>query len=151
MKELTVKRFKAGDLHKLNIQPEQRKELVNTDLVMTGEHLERTSEFAWTVFDPEPPVVILFCAGLIKLWPGTGELWLICDVQVKNYVQEMYGYCKHLLEHTMDLMYLVRAQTKVQADWQTAIKFAERMGFEREGLLKKFKDGADYFMYARVR
>lgn len=148
MKELNVQPFKAQDLIKISIRPEQQKEFVNVDRLMQGETLEKADGYAWTIWDPPN---IVFCAGLIRLWCGTGELWLVCDNRISHYVRELYQYAKHLLEHTMDLMSLVRAQTEIQSDWEVALKFAERMGFRREGLLKKFKDGQDYFMYARIR
>ena len=46
---------------------------------------------------------------------------------------------------------LWRIQASVHTTDEQSIKFAEWMGFENEGLMKKFgPDGADYYRFARV-
>ena len=46
---------------------------------------------------------------------------------------------------------LHRIQAAVRADWPEAQRFAEFMGFENEGLMRKFgQDKTDYIRYARV-
>ena len=40
----------------------------------------------------------------------------------------------------------------VKADWMEAIRFAEFLGFEKEGLMKKFgPEGSDYLVMGRIK
>jgi RimJ/RimL family protein N-acetyltransferase len=44
-----------------------------------------------------------------------------------------------------------RVQAACRADWPEAVRFAEFLGFENEGLMRSYGvDGRDYFRYARV-
>ena len=46
---------------------------------------------------------------------------------------------------------LVRIQAAVRADWPEAQRFAEFLGLENEGLMRKYgPDGSDYFRFAKV-
>jgi len=44
-----------------------------------------------------------------------------------------------------------RAQSNIHCGFERAIRLAEWLGFENEGLMRRFGiEGADYFRYARV-
>ncbi|HEX3124578.1 MAG TPA: hypothetical protein VHQ21_14885, partial [Rhodanobacteraceae bacterium] len=43
-----------------------------------------------------------------------------------------------------------RIDTAVDCTFEAAIRWAEMMGFEREGVMRQFKDGNDYYLYAQV-
>jgi RimJ/RimL family protein N-acetyltransferase len=46
---------------------------------------------------------------------------------------------------------LQRIQASVHANDKQAIRYVEWLGFENEGLMKKFgPDGSDYYRFARV-
>ena len=45
----------------------------------------------------------------------------------------------------------MRIQAAVRADWPEAQRFAEFLGLENEGLMRKYgPDGSDYFRFAKV-
>jgi RimJ/RimL family protein N-acetyltransferase len=56
-----------------------------------------------------------------------------------------------LLDHVQDDASLKRIQASVHTNDQQAIRYVEWLGFENEGLMKKYgPDGSDYYRFARV-
>ena len=43
-----------------------------------------------------------------------------------------------------------RLQTTVKADYEIGHKFAQWLGLEKEGLMKKYLDDNDYYLYSRI-
>jgi len=88
--------------------------------------------------------------GVVILKEGVGELWFILkkvDMSaraiMKEVSQQVQGY--------IDKFNLIRAQTVVRSDFKAGIRMMEFLGFEREGLLRKYLPGDfDGFMYARI-
>lgn len=92
---------------------------------------------------------IIACLGFFMLLPGVAEVWLIPSVWVptvpKLFIQEIRRY----LEVTGKTLNWTRAQTVTRHDdfhrrWMKAI------GFEEEGLMKKYHMGSDYILSARL-
>lgn len=103
----------------------------------------------YSVFDNRN---LVFCAGVIPYWKGVGEAWIICDICVKHYIRELYHYTKLYLDKIIDIYKLHRVQSSVMVDYQAGHRFLERMGLQKEGLMRKYDwQGKDYFLYARVR
>jgi len=97
---------------------------------------------------------ILACAGVRILWPGCGEAWAIfCDPEVVEYKykKEAYVYILTYLKRVIEDYDLRRVQALVRADIPIAVKYIEQLGFEREGLLRKYgREGEDQYMYALI-
>jgi RimJ/RimL family protein N-acetyltransferase len=60
-------------------------------------------------------------------------------------------YSSLLLDHVQEDTDLQRIQASVHTRDKQAIRYVEWLGFENEGLMKKFgPDGSDYYRFARV-
>ena len=60
-------------------------------------------------------------------------------------------YSSQLLQHVIEENKLTRVQASVHVDDKQAVRYVEWLGFENEGLMKKFgPDGSDYYRFARV-
>jgi hypothetical protein len=94
---------------------------------------------------------IVSCGGISALWPGVGEAWVICSSGIWRYARQLLTISRSLIEKIECENNLVRVQAHVKASWPAAISFVERLGFEREGLLRKYMNGEDYLCYARLR
>lgn len=104
---------------------------------------------AYSVFDGDS---LVFCGGVVIQWDGVGECWLICNNTIKKYMREVCFYSDNYLERIIIDSHLHRVQATVPARWSKGLRFLERLGFYREGLLRKYSaDKEDYYMYSRIR
>ena len=89
--------------------------------------------------------------GISYLWDGVAEGWVLASRDIFKYPI----FCAKTIKRRTDLLAknnkLRRIQTAVKADSDTAIRFAEWLGFKREGFMKNYgPDGADHYLYAKV-
>ncbi|OPL13590.1 MAG: hypothetical protein AVO39_10345 [delta proteobacterium MLS_D] len=102
---------------------------------------------------------VLGCGGLRVQWQGMGEAWIVLSLAAiaKSTTEQFQHYRKAAYTIAGDFLRdvcgdMIRIQAHVRVDDAVAIQFAERLGFAREGLLKKFgMDGADHYIYAIVK
>lgn len=95
--------------------------------------------------------VILAIGGVHNMWRGVGEAWLVIS---------KFGFDKpHTIAKWTNIMFDVlqeehkysRVQAAVSMQDETALRFVKWMGFEEEGIMRKFGlDGSDYARYAKV-
>lgn len=91
------------------------------------------------------------CGGILPLWEGVGEGWIVTSPLVEKYP---YTFAKTVWRETERLirsLNLDRIQTVVDAEHTVSQIWVERMGFENEGLMKKYLGGRDFFRYALIR
>ena len=93
---------------------------------------------------------IIICGGVRVILPHVGEAWVICSECIKKYTRELYKYSRIVIENIIEKERLYRVQAYVKADWKDAISFIENLGFELEGLVRKYINGENYYLYARV-
>jgi hypothetical protein len=145
-KKLTVQQFKREDADLLidtnGIDPSVKQ------LMESWKEAYATLGPGFSVFDGEK---LLWCIGAVQYWPGTAEGWMLVPADMRAYAREIYYYSKILLDEAMKSWNFKRIQARVKADFTVGQRFLERLGFEREGLLRKMGPNyEDYYMYARV-
>jgi len=94
---------------------------------------------------------ILACGGILPLWKGVGEAWVVTSLLVNQYplsfAKTIWRKLKEIIiEHQFE-----RVQTVIDADYVISQRWAERMGFEYEGLMRKYIGGRKFYRYAWVR
>jgi RimJ/RimL family protein N-acetyltransferase len=94
---------------------------------------------------------IVACFGVYYLHPYTAECWLRTCQDVIKYKDILIEQIYALGGLTWEMWHLKRIQTTVQKDWIVAQKFAEHLGFIKEGELKNYIGKATYIMYAKYR
>ncbi len=90
--------------------------------------------------------------GVVILWEGVGELWLILSKDFKGLgkVAALVAI-QDKIEEIIKENNLRRIQAAVRTDFPQAVKMIEYFGFEREGLLKQYcPDKGDVYVYARI-
>ena len=122
----------------LELKPEHRKYVVDIEDI----------GMSFTGLLNNKPVA---AGGICYLWDGVAEGWVLASRDIFKYPI----FCAKTIKQRTDLLAknnkLKRIQTAVKADSDTAIRFAERLGFKREGLMKNYgPDGADHYLYAKV-
>jgi hypothetical protein len=93
---------------------------------------------------------VVCCGGVILFWPGVGEAWMRTSPLIENFPVAVLKSTRTFLKAAFKAMHLRRLQCTVRQGYAPAIKWAEHLGFEREGILKAFgPDGADYVIFSR--
>ena len=89
--------------------------------------------------------------GIIPVWNGNAEGWAIASKRIfRNKIK-----AARLIKKRMDLLCvnnkIWRLQTAVKADFKIGIRFAEFLGFNKEGLMVGYgPDKTDYYLMARI-
>ena len=103
---------------------------------------------AYTLLDNNVPVC---SGGIIPTWLGNAQGWVISSKRIfRNKVK-----ASRLIKERTDLLCannkIWRLQTAVKADFKIGIRFAEFLGFNKEGLMVGYgPDKTDYYLMARI-
>ena len=103
---------------------------------------------AFTLLDNNVPVC---SGGIIPTWLGNAQGWVISSKRIfRNKVK-----ASRLIKERTDLLCvnnkIWRLQTAVKADFKIGIRFAEFLGFNKEGLMVGYgPDKTDYYLMARI-
>lgn len=93
---------------------------------------------------------IIACCGLIQLFNGVVELWLIPTIHIE---EDPVSFCKSIktfLDLISETLKVHRMQT-FSFDGEPYSRFMEYLGFECEGTLKNYTDlKENYKLWARV-
>lgn len=98
-------------------------------------------------FDGEP----ICCAGIVLLGWNRGEAWALLSTIFYSHVRACYRIIKDRLSGMIKENGLVRVQTLVAPDFVEGSRLVEHLGFNQEGLLKKYgPNHEDLLIYGRV-
>ena len=103
---------------------------------------------AYTLLDDNVPIC---SGGIIPTWLGNAQGWAISSKRIfKNKIR-----AARLIRERTDLLCannkIWRLQTAVKADFKIGIRFAEFLGFNKEGLMVGYgPDKTDYYLMARI-
>ena len=103
---------------------------------------------AFTLLDNNVPIC---SGGVIPTWLGNAQGWVISSKRIfRNKVK-----ASRLIKERTDLLCannkIWRLQTAVKADFKIGIRFAEFLGFNKEGLMVGYgPDKTDYYLMARI-
>ncbi len=95
------------------------------------------------------------CIGvcfLRRLWAGRGEFQLLLGHRVGAIeMLAIHRKAKELLDVVAAKHGLRRIETVVRTSFEQGHRWAEMLGFDSEGLLRRYApDGSDYTMYSRL-
>ena len=94
---------------------------------------------------------VIASAGIKPLWPGVGEAWIVASDNMPKKKLSVIKLIRENFDRMIQDNNFVRVQACVRSDWPEAKRFAEFLGFEHEGIMKKYgPDGQDYYRMARV-
>lgn len=130
-------------MHLLAIEPQaaQPVGLLKPDV---GLVLQMMGE-AWTALDGERPIA---CAGLLDQGEGRAAAWALFDCLGLACMAAIHRRVMRALERAS----YRRIETAVALDHPAGHRWAERLGFDEEGVMRRwFWNGADAVRYARVR
>jgi hypothetical protein len=92
--------------------------------------------------------VVLAMGGVMPFWQGRVFGWMLMGDNLGRRMAVVHRYVSRFLdEQDAD-----RIETVVLDGFDAGHRWAQMLGFEWEGLMKKWgADGCDYHLYARVR
>jgi hypothetical protein len=98
---------------------------------------------------------LIACGGVKILWPHVGEAWAILSKDVENLKteekQKLVLLMKKWINRSIEDNELCRVQAVVRSSFGNAIRLVKALGFQCEGLMKKYApDGDDMYMYGRI-
>lgn len=95
---------------------------------------------------------LLGSGGVYPVWPNLGEAWVIPSNLIHQHKRIFIQIVRKHLEDMTDKFAFTRVQATAKADFPKAQRFLEFLGFEREGLLRKYGvDGSDHILYAKIK
>jgi len=123
-----------ADRHFINIEGDA-KNLEQDDLAFTG------------MVNDKP----VFAAGMKMIWGQVAEGWVIASNDMWKYPLGVARAIRKDFARVAKEHNIKRVQTAIRKDFAQGKRFAEWLGLENEGLMKKFGfDGSDQYMYARI-
>ncbi len=123
-----------ADRHYINVKG-NAKNLEQDDLAFTG------------LVNNKP----IFAAGMKMVWGQVAEGWVIATQDVWNHPLSVAKAIKKDFARIAKENNITRVQTSIRKDFEQGQRFAEWLGLENEGLMRKFGfDGTDQYRYARI-
>ena len=93
----------------------------------------------------------IFAAGMKMIWGQVAEGWVIATQDVWNHPWSVAKAIKKDFARIAKENNITRVQTSIRKDFEQGQRFAEWLGLENEGLMRKFGfDGTDQYRYARI-
>ncbi len=138
---LKLREFKESDVYNIELDYEfteaSRAGLCNHDNIV-----------AYTLVDDDE---ILAVGGAHVMWFGVGELWVLVSPEAKRRAAPFARYAKGVVNSILQEHQLRRMQASIHVKDQPAIRFAEWLGLEHEGVMRRYGiQGDDYIRMARV-
>ena len=123
-----------ADRHYINVDG-NAKNLVQDHLAFTG------------IINDKP----IFAAGMKMVWGQVAEGWVIATNEMWKYPLSIAKAIKKDFARVAKENNITRVQSAIRKDFSEGQRFAEWLGLEKEGLMRKWGfDGSDQYMYARL-
>ncbi len=89
--------------------------------------------------------------GGYLIWSGVASLGALFTPHLTKYRVSSIRAVNNLIDHTITGLKLHRLEMAVAADYKTGHRWAKALGFEPEGLMKKYgPDQRDHVLYGRT-
>lgn len=90
---------------------------------------------------------VLAIVGYREIWPGRAVAWGLLGetigarmVPIVRGIHRFFRSCP-----------LQRVEAEIAVEHEQAVRWIELLGFEREGVMRAYWQGKDFYLYARVR
>jgi len=91
---------------------------------------------------------LIGCIGVIKPWSMRQQAWAILAQDIRPYFLQLHMQVRRWLKYHGQ----GRVEAAVDCGFAQGVRWAEMLGFEREGIMKSYTmEGRDCFLYARVQ
>lgn len=109
----------------------------------------RYGAYCYTFFDEAGVIGIGVCT---PLYAGSAEFSTLLGDGLLRHPKEASLVIGETISHCFDMLKLFRGQAVVKEGYDKGVKWIERFGFVREGLMKNYsKVGENAYLYARYK
>lgn len=139
--------FRAAHAQALELRPKARAVLEGLGGVPELAARYEAAGPAWTLFAGGRP---LACGGVVRFWPGAGELWCWFAADVREHAVVVARHARRAMSALREGHGFARMQAHVRADDEQAQAFAAFVGLRREGTCQGYgPDQATHHLYGR--
>ena len=93
----------------------------------------------------------ILSGGIIPLWNGVAEGWVMASKEANNYKVKSASAVKKRLDLLCNNNNIYRLQTAVKEEFKTGVRFAEWLGLRKEGLMTMYgPDQTNYYRMAKI-
>ncbi len=138
-------RYEWKDFLELDVREDQ-KEIIPYQNEVTAKRLEQ-SKYMYSVYAEDGRFIAV--GGLKHIWYGRAEMFVICSksVTIRDFV-DLTTFGSEL----GNIQEYKRIEAVTCADNEKNIAWLEKLGFERECLMKKYGlKGEDNYLYVRIK
>ncbi len=98
------------------------------------------------LIDDEPVAII----GGSVIWPGVAKAWAVISDKVQSIPLSFHKFVLYIISSYQEIFRLHRLQFSVKAGYTQGERWAESLGFSKEGVMKQYGiNGEDYILFAR--
>lgn len=143
---IKVRPYEKGDTFKV-----QLKDVFYADYETKQKSEETALKGEGITFTLLDDTKVIGVVGISCLWPGVGEAWTLLSEDVRKYPILFHKLIFNGLRFYMKELKLHRLQASVVSDFCTGGKWLSKLGFTKEGTMRKLGvNGDDYDLWARV-
>lgn len=140
--------FKPEHLSQINMRPFDKQNLMGMD---NGDDPIKWQAENGTAFTIKAKEGIVAIGGVCLARPGVGSGWAITSDLFVKYKIFTHRAIRDIIEDGIQCYKLHRVEAAIMKKHKVSCKWAERLGFKKEGLMRQFdKNKRDYYMYARI-
>ncbi len=111
--------------------------------------IQSQSGMAYTGIDDEGSIIAI--GGVSLIWPHVGSGWVLTSELIVKYKVWTHRIIRDILDTAIKVYSLHRIESIILKNHNVCLKWAERLGFQREGLLRKYdSQGNDYWLFGRI-
>lgn len=140
--------FHASHIQRIQLNEFDRR--IFNSMPDIDDRIQAIQEFksAWTIFYKRNPLLVM---GMDYKYERNYESWLLLGDRSYEHGTLLSRGAKRFFDKIGPRLNLRRMQIVVNVNHKAAVRWAEFLRFNREGVMSKYgPEGADYYMYART-
>lgn len=137
--------------HIVDVYPRRRGEALNYGLheTLSLAYEARMAGSAYAAVNEDG--LTIACGGIFMSHHGVGNAWVFGTDDIKAHAKDLTRAIKDMLPQIMNDLNLNRVQADVLVEKPSWVRWAEYIGFEKEGVLRQFREGKDAYVMAVLR
>lgn len=136
---MQIRRYRDGDIKKIDLQDEQKHEI---------EGVKYPEETSFTLEDNGE---VLGCFAFLQVCEKRGVVCSFISRNAGRVMLQMVRKIRKLLDDGMERTGMERIEISVLEEFEHGERFAKMLGFELEGVMRKYYKGRNYKLFARVK
>jgi RimJ/RimL family protein N-acetyltransferase len=146
---LRVVEFEPSHLKDINLRAFDQQVILGVPDAIERITAQSRSGVAYTGFDDNGGIVAM--GGVCILWQGVGSGWVLTSDLMVKYKIWTHRTIRDILKAAINRHNLHRVESLILEHHGVSMKWAERLGFQCEGLLRKYDTaGNNYWIFSRV-